>query len=308
MKNFWAQIFCLPKKLIKMVDDVCRSFIWTGKEGLSRKAAVAWSQLVLPYSKGGLNLKDMYNWNKAAMLKQLWNIARKKENLWVKWVHSYYLKLQDVTEVQVSIHASWLFKKIINLRTVVERLGGWEEITKGSEYTIGRTYEMLIADAPKVPWSNIMIKNIASPGARFITWLAIQNRLATKERIEKWKVIEDAKCVLCSGAIESTQHLLYDCQFTQSVRNCLFSFLKYRPESSNFQEEIQKMNKINKKKTDRAKLIVGIWTEMIYSIWMHRNRKIFDNRSCNMKELTNYIVFRLAGRVNNRMKEMLVTR
>ena len=27
MKNFWAQIFCLPKKLIKMVEDVCRSFI-----------------------------------------------------------------------------------------------------------------------------------------------------------------------------------------------------------------------------------------------------------------------------------------
>ena len=64
MKNFWAQIFCLPKKLIKMVDDVCRSFIWTGKEGLSKKAAVAWNLLVLPYAKGGLNLKDMYSWNK----------------------------------------------------------------------------------------------------------------------------------------------------------------------------------------------------------------------------------------------------
>ena len=68
------------------------------------------------------------------------------------------------------------------------------------------------------------------------------------------------------------------------------------------------MSKINQKKTDRTKLIVGIWTEMIYSIWMHCNRKIFDNHSSNAKEVTDYIVFRIAGRVNNRMKEMLVTR
>ena len=151
MKNFWAQIFCLPKKLIKMVEDVCRSFIWTGKEGLSRKAAVAWGQLVLPYSRGELNLRDMYTWNKAAMLKHLWNLARKKDNLWVKWVYIYYMKSQKVHDVRVSIHASWSFKKIIKQRAIVDQLGGWESITKGNKFTIGRAYEMLIADAPQVP-------------------------------------------------------------------------------------------------------------------------------------------------------------
>ena len=60
---------------------------------------------------------------------------------------------------------------------------------------------MLIAEAPQVPWGNIMIKNIASPSAKFITWLTIQNRLATKERIAKWKEIDDAECVLCNGEI-----------------------------------------------------------------------------------------------------------
>ena len=102
------------------MDDVCRSFIWTGKEGLFRKAAVSWSQLVLPYSKGGLNLKDMYIWNKVATLKHLWNIARKKDNLWVKWVHSYYIKSHEVHDVRVSIHASWSFKKIIKQIEIVD--------------------------------------------------------------------------------------------------------------------------------------------------------------------------------------------
>ena len=60
-------------------------------------------------------------------------------------------EVTEVTKVQVSIHASWCFKKIIHLRALVDRLGGWERITKGNEFSIGRTYEMLIADVPKVP-------------------------------------------------------------------------------------------------------------------------------------------------------------
>ena len=51
VENFWAQIFYLPKKLMKTIEDVCRSFIWTGKEGISRKASVAWDKMVLPRIK-----------------------------------------------------------------------------------------------------------------------------------------------------------------------------------------------------------------------------------------------------------------
>ena len=96
-----------------MVKDIYRSFIRTGQEGISRKGAVAWERILLPFTKGGLNMKDMYKWNKAEMLKQLWNIASKKENLWVKWVHSYYMKNQEIQTANVSIHASWSYKKII---------------------------------------------------------------------------------------------------------------------------------------------------------------------------------------------------
>ena len=65
-----------------MVKDVCRSFICTRQEGICRKATGGWDCLVLPATKGGLNLIDMYKWNKASILKHLWNIASKKDNLW----------------------------------------------------------------------------------------------------------------------------------------------------------------------------------------------------------------------------------
>ncbi|CAO2834641.1 unnamed protein product [Amaranthus hypochondriacus] len=284
------------------------SYIWSGKEGLTKKAAVSWKQMGLPYSKGGLNLRDMYLWNRVAILKQLWNLACNKENLWVKWVHSYYLKTQRIQDLRPSIHASWSFKKIIKQRSLLGQLGGWEKITRGSTFDIGKTYELLIADVPKFHWGNIMIKNAASPSARFITWLAIQDRLATKDKIGKWVDLSDDLCVLCSGARETNHHLFFDCANAKEVRNRLFNFLPRGLDDPNFKTEILQMNKINKKKTDRAKLIVGLWTEMIYCIWMQRNKKVFDTHTFNSEKAVDCIVFRMAGRANSRMLDMLVTK
>lgn len=58
MKAFWAQLFLLPKKLIRRVETICRSYLWTGSETSSPKAQIAWEQVCLPKIYGGWN-KDM---------------------------------------------------------------------------------------------------------------------------------------------------------------------------------------------------------------------------------------------------------
>lgn len=40
-KNFWAQLFTLPKKVIKKVEGLCRSFLWSGNKECANKALVA---------------------------------------------------------------------------------------------------------------------------------------------------------------------------------------------------------------------------------------------------------------------------
>ncbi|XP_057251725.1 uncharacterized protein LOC130591813 [Beta vulgaris subsp. vulgaris] len=92
MQNYWAHIFPLSKKIIRAIVSVCRRFLWTGKTGESKKAPIAWDMLQKPKTAGGWNIINMEVWNKAAMLKLLWAIAFKTDKLWVKWVHSYYIK------------------------------------------------------------------------------------------------------------------------------------------------------------------------------------------------------------------------
>ena len=64
MPNFGCQLFILPKKILKQVQQSCRVFLWTGDTNPSKKALVAWDKICLPKAAGGLNIRHPENWNK----------------------------------------------------------------------------------------------------------------------------------------------------------------------------------------------------------------------------------------------------
>ncbi|PHU22700.1 hypothetical protein BC332_07807 [Capsicum chinense] len=69
-----------------------RSFLRTGETNISKRALVAWEKVCLPRSVGGLNVQHLVTWNGAAIIKHLWAIAEEKNCLWIKWIHTYYMK------------------------------------------------------------------------------------------------------------------------------------------------------------------------------------------------------------------------
>lgn len=69
MQTFWDYIFKLPNKIIKMIDVICRSFLWIGVGHLSKKSLVPWEKLCYPRSVDGLNMINIRLWNKAEVMK-----------------------------------------------------------------------------------------------------------------------------------------------------------------------------------------------------------------------------------------------
>ena len=55
-------------------------------------AKVASGDICLPKKEGGLGIPNATVVNKANMVKHLWNLARKKDSLWVKWCHTCVIK------------------------------------------------------------------------------------------------------------------------------------------------------------------------------------------------------------------------
>lgn len=116
IQTYWALVFLLPKKILSMITSVYRIFLWTGSNKYSRRALVAWDILCQPKSTGALNLLNFFMWNKAAICKLLWCVAKKKEALWVQRIHHFYIKGRDLANISSPKQASWLVRRIFDAR------------------------------------------------------------------------------------------------------------------------------------------------------------------------------------------------
>lgn len=117
MQTYWAQVFLIPKKIVKMVNGICRRICGLdGSNENSQRNPISWDTLCKPKAAGGLNIINYERWNKAAITKLLWAVVNKKDKLWIKWIHGQYIKRKDITSMEVPKQASWLVRKIFNAR------------------------------------------------------------------------------------------------------------------------------------------------------------------------------------------------
>lgn len=99
----------------QLVEATCGQVRLPSLEGpwLHRKGSVCLKE------QGGLNIL----WNQAAICKLLWALRQHKEKLWIAWVHTYYIKKQNLFTMEVPNQTSWIVKKILNMRKIWQKLG-----------------------------------------------------------------------------------------------------------------------------------------------------------------------------------------
>ncbi|GKD95503.1 RNA-directed DNA polymerase, eukaryota, reverse transcriptase zinc-binding domain protein [Tanacetum coccineum] len=84
MSVYWASIFRLPKTVVKEINNILKRFLWSNGDSAKGKAKIAWKYICRPKECGGLGIRNLESWNVALLAKLLWNIASKKDTLWVK--------------------------------------------------------------------------------------------------------------------------------------------------------------------------------------------------------------------------------
>uniref|UniRef100_A0A803P5L3 Reverse transcriptase domain-containing protein n=1 Tax=Cannabis sativa TaxID=3483 RepID=A0A803P5L3_CANSA len=152
IQAYWSQMMILPKKVLRIIESICRDFLWKGNAMYQGAGSVAWNNICQPKAAGGLGIKNLEVWNKAAICKYIWAVANKQESLWLRWIQSVYIKNQDWWDYTSSIHSSWYWKKLValkeQLRTVIEPA----EFQK-KKYTISAGYNLLLPPTNRVNWS-----------------------------------------------------------------------------------------------------------------------------------------------------------
>ncbi|GKA70238.1 hypothetical protein Tco_0776302 [Tanacetum coccineum] len=80
---YWASVLIIPKGIIYDIQSLIRGFLWCNGEYKRGKAKVAWDDICLPKSEGGLGLRSLDLFNMALMTTHIWNIVSNKESLWL---------------------------------------------------------------------------------------------------------------------------------------------------------------------------------------------------------------------------------
>ncbi|KAI5404240.1 hypothetical protein KIW84_051406 [Lathyrus oleraceus] len=73
-KVYFGNVEPSDQQVIKDVEVVCKTFLWAESEKISRKSPIAWNNVCTPRKQGGLNITSLGEWNKANLMKLLWNL------------------------------------------------------------------------------------------------------------------------------------------------------------------------------------------------------------------------------------------
>lgn len=77
------------------------------------------------------------------------------------------------------------------------------------------------------PWTVAVWHKFAIPKCSFTLWLALKNRLLTKERMVRFGMDTDTQCILCNNAVETNEHLFSLCPFINVIMgNAGFNFTR----------------------------------------------------------------------------------
>nr|GEX89981.1 hypothetical protein [Tanacetum cinerariifolium] len=68
---YWASIFVLPLNVCESFDKLFKNFLWSASNVSLGIASVAWKDIYMPKSQGGLGLKPLHEWNEALLTRHL---------------------------------------------------------------------------------------------------------------------------------------------------------------------------------------------------------------------------------------------
>ncbi|XP_075103105.1 uncharacterized protein LOC142177849 [Nicotiana tabacum] len=211
---YWSQLFVLPKKLIQLVEIVCRTFLWIGGVEVSRKALLSWDNLCKPKAAGGHNLLAIEEWNKAAILQKI-------------------LKAKQYCE-----EASYTEKDV-------------EEI---NNFSIKNMYGKLRGEFDRVPWRKLVHNSVGVPKWNFIVYLAAHRRLMTKHRLRGLCYVEDVTCSLCNSEEETVDHLFFKCTYSSKIWTTMLQWQGIQRQSMMWANELEWAGKYYRGRSTTAEL------------------------------------------------------
>lgn len=143
---------------------------------------------------------------------------------------------------------------------------------------------------PSVTWWKLVWYSQCIPKHAFILWLAINNRLATQDRIQKWGNYAVNRCHLCKKDTEDLEHLFFSCEFSEGVWNKVKVLAAIQRSMVKWYDIIQDLTNSHNGNNIWSVVKRLILAASVYCIWNERNCMIFRDESKSHEGVANRII------------------
>ncbi|XP_056690351.1 uncharacterized protein [Spinacia oleracea] len=275
LHSYWAQIYILPKRVLKEITMVCRSFLWSGQAYSSKPSNISWNSSCCEKKEGGLGFRDILKWNTAAIGKYVWAVATKQDSIWIKWVSSVYVKDGEWWEYQPNTSASWYWRKICETKEVLKQYYTIAEFSSITCYSVKDVYKKLTGQKPLVHWDHMVWNRLNTPKHKFICWMAVQDRLQTTARLARIGVCSSPNCLLCDQQEEVHDHLFFSCPYSKKCIEEIKGWVGLHTTHCGLQILISRIGNSHQTKFRRQVWCAAL-AATVYSVWRSRNGSLWD--------------------------------
>ncbi|XP_021737524.1 uncharacterized protein LOC110704044 [Chenopodium quinoa] len=170
-------------------------------------------------------------------------------------------------------NAGWAWKKLCQVKDRLKEgfnSAGW----LGNVYSISKVYKWIQGPHQDVSWYPWVWNRFNIPKQGFILWMDLQDRLRTRSLLVDWGVCQDNVCLLCGNAVESREHLFFDCDYS---RKCLSGISEWLgiPETDFSIDRSWKQWGKEVKDSIKRKICLAALAAMVYQIWYVRNKALW---------------------------------
>lgn len=109
-----------------------------------------------------------------------------------------------------------------------------------------------------------------------ILYLAVNKRLATKDRLSQWQMIQETECSLCQQEAETMEHVFFQCLYVAEIWSKLLTWQGINRTTMGWSDEIQWAIKYMKGKGSTFMVYRMTIACTTYNLWMERKRRIFQ--------------------------------
>ncbi|KAL9674445.1 hypothetical protein QQ045_030717 [Rhodiola kirilowii] len=213
------------------------------------------------------------------VISQMWGSKGSRTCLWNDWLDKYWNKGKHWWEIGMQPSSSWVIKRLMQCKeiglqcvSIINNAIRWRG--KGDGFVVKDTYNTILEHKEEVDWHKMVWNDFNAPRDSMNAWLVVQNKLMTRDRMSNWGVHCDNTCVLCEAAVESRNHLFFECSFSQEVWKKVMGFLLAVP-AGNQWDLLMPWFKGQQQTRMKTKFIAAGTTRIMNGIWKARNYKIF---------------------------------